>query len=270
MPGTKKPNRKKGKARTRPSYEREEWVYGTLTTKDNVLRWSVDPATDSVSFPDAEPGSVYFARHYRGETGKERVRLKIPSNSVSSSFSAGGAVKQYSHIVAIDTTYNAETGVAIVASYNVPRALSTYVNNEIPYVPLAAWLIHDIAPGVNPERIGWHLILSNHIFPSYRKAYGALAIVTDSELGNHPRINSREQGYYEDCKLPDYATLVYASDKDSSSLPGKMLQYCDRMGRQLVENLGDRWRDTSPAVSGDGNYGGATPISFRREPLGGA
>ncbi|MGE8618583.1 MAG: hypothetical protein ACN6O0_12240, partial [Achromobacter spanius] len=118
---------------------------------------------------------------------------------------------------------------------------------------------------MNPERIGWHIILSHHIYPHYRKSHGALSIVTDSELGNHPKINSREQAYYGDWMLPDYATLMYASDKDSSSLPGQMLRYCDRMGRLVVEGLGDRWRDVPPAVAGDKYYGGATPINFRRE-----
>jgi hypothetical protein len=118
----------------------------------------------------------------------------------------------------------------------VPEPLSHY-RGEIPWLPLGAFLIRDVAHGVNPERIGWHLTLQNYL-PRFRHDEESLAIVVDSDLGQHQEINERKAGYYGSNLLPPRTALTYASsDKDKTTLQGIMIRACDAVSKNIWEQL---------------------------------
>jgi hypothetical protein len=95
---------------------------------------------------------------------------------------------------------------------------------------------------VNPETIGWHLVLREHIRPSTFSAKERVGLVVDSELGKLMQINERSEPYYRGHLLPKNVGLIYAStDATSGSLPGAMIKACDTVARLVGKDL-TTWR----------------------------
>jgi hypothetical protein len=90
----------------------------------------------------------------------------------------------------------------------------------------------------------------------------SLAIVVDSELGQHRQINALTATYYDSNFLPPRTALVYASsDKDKNTLQGVLIRACDAVS-------GNVWEQIMPALANfvdtrpgrDSNYHSALPI----------
>lgn len=154
---------------------------------------------------------------------------------------------------------------AVCFSYNIPVRLNHHAG-DIPYSPLAAYFIVGIKEGVNPERIGWHLTLKNIILPVYNPAvHRNLALLTDSELGLHPASNRREIGYYGDNLLPEWATIAYASDKETGTLGGVLLRACHNAATAVIEEMRKRPTPFEKIGNGDKNFEGYCQVEFQRE-----
>ena len=88
----------------------------------------------------------------------------------------------------------------------------------------------------------------------------------DSELGLLPKINTRQRPYYKEHFLPDYATLIYASDAESGVLPNEMLRYCHTMADKLLEFLERKCPVIPEPNNGDENFTGYVWLGFTQEP----
>jgi hypothetical protein len=184
-----------------PPKLRSDTVYGIVNVTDGHLDVHYDPRRDAIEIQGAKPGSARTETSYPRSSGKPKVVSSVPTFG-SSPFSTAKALLDYDRVIAIDTNSRIVNGMswAVCCSYYVPEVLSSY-KGEIPWCPLGAYLIRDIADRINPERIGWHLTLQNYL-PRFRHDDESLAIVVDSELGLHQSINAGATGYYSSHFLP--------------------------------------------------------------------
>jgi len=253
--------------RNRKTKERIDSVYGSVIVGDDrTLTVEYDPVTDSIEIVGADSRSTRTERYYQRESGKPKVVTSIPSTRLSP-FTTERAIFAYDRVLAIDTNTRVMNGVRYGAcvSYYVPELLSSY-KNQVPYLPLGAFLIQGIADGINGETIGWHLTLQRYL-PNYQASYGRLAIVVDSGLDLHKSINAREVGYYAENRLPSNMTLVYASsDKDKETLQGMMIRACDAAASRALDEFARRPKP--PMLSKqttDPNFEAYGVVHFRRE-----
>jgi len=247
------------------SKRRSESVYGTVNATDGHLTVHYDPLRDAIEIEGAEPGSTRTETSYPRSSGKPKIVSSVPTLGPSR-FTAAKALLEFDRVIAVDTNTHTVDGVrwGICSSYYVPEPLNRY-HGQIPWHPLGAFLICGIADGINPERIGWHLTLQNYL-PRFRHDDERLAIVVDSELGQHREINARKVGYYRAHLLPPQTALVYASsDKDKNTLQGTMIRACDAVSTQIWEQLAPKLASFHVRSRGvDPNYHFALPI---RSPL---
>jgi hypothetical protein len=236
-----------------------------VSATNGQLTVHYDPLHDTIEIEGADPGSTRTETSYPRSSGKPKVVSSVPTFG-SSPFTTAKALLSYDRVIAVDTNTRTVSGIrwGICFSYYVPEALNRY-QGEIPWLPLGAFLIRDIAVGVNPERIGWHLTLQNYL-PRFRHDEESLAVVVDSELGEHQKINTRKAGYYGSNLLPLRTALIYASsDKDKNTLQGTMIRACDAASLQIWEQLSPRLANLQASRQGiDPNYHSALPI---RSPL---
>jgi hypothetical protein len=239
------------------SIKRTEAVYGTVEVGDDrEMAVYYYPDTDQIEIEGAEPGSTKTVSSYSRANGKQKIVSSTPTANPSP-FSTKRAIFSYDRVIAIDTNSRLVQGRrhAICTSYQVEQRL-TNERSEFPYVHLFSFLIKDIKDGINPERIGWHLVLSRFLQTLHLEA-DRLAIVVDSELGLHQRINTRSEGYYGEHVLPNNCAFVYASaDADNETLPGAMIKICDKTSSMIFDYLkeNDELFLLNPN-NGDSNFG---------------
>jgi hypothetical protein len=246
--------------------QRDDYVYGVVSAS-NVSEITVryDARTGKIELLGADPGSTKVVRSYKRVSGKDdKVVSSVPQEG-GAPFDPDDALRSFDCVVAMDTNKRTIAGkeCAVCFSYYVPVNFTQH-RGDIPYTPLAAYLIVGVGKGVNPERIGWHLTLKNNL-PAYNEsAHGKLALVTDSELGLHPDINARKIGYYADHMLPDGAALVYASDKETSTIGGAMLKACHNAATKVLEEMRKRKDHLGNfKINGDANFEKYVQIEFQ-------
>lgn len=217
---------------------RQDQVYGTVNVgEDRTLTVNYYPQTDEIEIVGAEKGSTRIERNYERNNGKSKVVSSIPSDG-KTSFTANRALFAYDSVLAVDTNsrmlFGKRCGVCV--SYFTPQPPAKCDSNGVPFICLAVYLIIGIREEVNPEQIGWHLILSKHL--NSLRTDQRIAMVVDSQLGSHREINDRKKGYYMNNVLPDQLTLVYAScDVDNETLGGKMIKMCDGLATKVFNKL---------------------------------
>jgi hypothetical protein len=234
---------------------RQDQVYGTVNVgEDQTLTVSYYPQTDEIEIVDAQKGSTRIERNYERNSGKPKVVSSIPSDG-KTSFTAKRALFAYDWVIAVDTNTRMLLGkrCGVCVSYFTPKPPAK-CDSEVPFICLAAYLIVGIREGINPEQIGWHLIITRHVNSS-RTPDQRLAMVVDSELGSHREINDRKKGYYMNNVLPAQISMVYASsDADNETLGGMMIGMCDRMATKVFDQLGTKNIPAPTKKTGDENY----------------
>jgi hypothetical protein len=223
------------KKKSAPTFERKDWVETIIDCKGKITI-HVHP-DESVSFENEMPGHARMVRTYDRPTGKEKQLLSIPLRDSRPTFDPLENLKrQFDHLLAIDTNYREIHGrwTAATVAYRVPKPLNAYAR-EIPYEFAAAFIVVDEGKVQDFEERGWSLILDQVLERRYFTASGArLGLVTDHGLGKHKEINEKRTPYFKTDVLPDFATLLYASDASADGLPNQMIQYCDRVASSLL------------------------------------
>ncbi|MFZ1640996.1 MAG: hypothetical protein WAV07_06065 [Candidatus Contendobacter sp.] len=78
-------------------------------------------------------------------------------------------------------------------------------------------------------------------------AAGKVGVIIDSHLGNLTKIESRLIPILDECYLPSWATIVYASDAASDRLPNVLLRNSDKAANDLLCQIeGADWSEESP------------------------
>lgn len=139
-------------------------------------------------------------------------------------------------MISIDTNTKQYQGnkISICTCYHVPKKLSNY-RKGIPYNHLVSYVILSPTDIVNPEQIGWSLVIENHLRPA--ESTSKIAVVVDSEKDSLSEYNARKKAYFDKHYLPSNMLMHYASDKDTNSLAGEMLKMCHNVSNQLHQYM---------------------------------
>ncbi len=252
----------KSKKKNGVSHARSDWVYAQINHLTSSFSVTFDPTNGTVSVNEADPASVRVVRSYERASGKEKFVISTPSNSLEAPLSVSQALQsQFNVFIAIDTSKKVIDGRAMCAT--VAYGVETYANNEV-IRPLCGFLIFDVDANVNPEKIGWHLALKV-VNAKYFQSNKKLGVVVDSALEEHQEINSRKIGYYEEHYLPDFASLIYASDGSADDLPNQMIRLCDAQAAKVLTQLTPDAIKQFVLEQGDKNFAGYARLRFRTD-----
>jgi hypothetical protein len=127
------------------------------------------------------------------------------------------------------------------------------------------FVIFEVSPNVNPECIGWHLLIDCIVKNQAYHLRHRIGIVVDSELGNLKSINSREQPYYLSYYIPENIQLLYASDK-GKDLTNMMLSACHKIANKVMKFYREHDIVLHCHKNGDCNFRGFRRIRFKTPP----
>lgn len=248
--------------RNRHQKPRIDSFYATISAPSSEAKVSINQQSGEITVHGADSNSGRFVRRYARESGKDKIVSSIPTGRASGFFDLMSNIKRnFKQVVAIDTNTRTISGklVSVTCSYFTPNLLSpnqTETDAEL----LGGFISFDC--GVNPETLGWYLIISKYVKPYLLSADNRLAIVVDSELGRLESYNRSETPYFGEHVLPEHIQFIYASDIDSDSLPGMMIRTCDSIAGQVLDVI------CSPSFvmplpnNGDSLHRGHVPIDF--------
>lgn len=255
------------------THPRQVSLVGTTSGVVDQISVTFDTTTRGIEIAEVDPATLKSEVHYKRASGKDKVLTSVPASSDLPAFDLWAQLKcQLNYLVAIDTNTKVLCGrrVSVSTAYAVPGRL-TDQGDPIPFNPLCAYAIFDTASHTNPERIGWHLLLQNHIAFAKVGISDRIGVVVDSELGLLPKINSRTHHYYANHLLPLNVVMIYGtSDAGAESLLNAMIRYCDKYSNLLLNRLADRLYNLPPLSAGDSNYSGHLLIQFKRAEMPGA
>jgi hypothetical protein len=218
-------------------------VQATVIAKNENLSVTYDVLHDKVVFVNAEAESVYHEVFYERDSGKDKMVSQVSSNFNNSYLSQIQNLKNnVDFLFAVDTNTIEIDGqrTSFSVSYSIPCILSSY-GLQIPFQPFLAFEINEVCSMVNPERIGWHLLVQHIIQNSGYNPKHRIVIAVDSELDLHKKINRREMPYYNTHYLPSNIQLMYTSaDTGKEFLANQMISSCDKMASKIAKYFKDK------------------------------
>lgn len=176
----------------------------------------------------------------RDNEAKPRKMLHVSSSPNDQTwFDSNHQLLSYDHLIAVDTNTHYLNGstVSITAAYHLIPETHEKGIARCRAAVLAILELWNVV--CKPENMGWYQILSA-ISANPDQYAGKIALIVDSDLGNHQSFNNRELPIFDDFYLPKNVTIVYASDKGGAEhLSSKMIKYCHDLAFDLYkkENL---------------------------------
>jgi len=243
----------------------ETWAYFKTKGEVSSITLSHGEANDHLRILEADPKNTKSIVSYKRDSGKDKIVSSAPTISNSCHFShQANILSNYTHLYAIDTnttSYN-NMRLSVCSVYFTPELFSR--NSKIVKInPLAAFAICNANSEINPEMIGWHILLTHFVDVDYfLNKQQLLGLVTDCALGDHDRINRRRHPYYSDFMLPQNIKLIYGStDTGKNNLPNAMLSLCDNTASDIIKYIVRNKQDIPTVSNGDNNYDGFFPIT---------
>jgi hypothetical protein len=264
----KSEHRRKKKSKNSSRNQRNEYVYGTVEANDGKIELTYDFQKGGIEFSNLVEGSLHQKIIYERDSGKDKILLSAPCvDNIGRFETIENLKKNFDYIFAIDTNsaiINSRK-ISFAVIYYVPRNLKTYTN-QFPFLPFLTIEINQASKEINPETIGWHLIINKIIeSPTYSQKI-SIGLIVDSELGKLPEINNRKIPYYNENFLPANIRLVYASsDGGREYLPNMMISYCDKMGKKCLQYFKENNIEPNQRKNGDTNFFGYRTINFKKE-----
>lgn len=163
---------------------------------------------------------------------------------------------QFNRIFAIDSNSQAING------HNVSVAaitLGTWVEQDskpiLEYASTQAMEFRDI--DCHPDLLALKQFLTR--LPQHHPRIfmdGRIGIVIDSHLRDLPRIEARDIPLLDDFFLPEWATLIYASDAASDSIPNILLRNSDKSATAVLKQIerGDWIEESQEQFFDHGTY----------------
>ncbi|TQQ59121.1 hypothetical protein FLL83_17625 [Vibrio cholerae] len=215
--------------------------------KEGTGRISVayDPLKNGLILPNTiDPNSVRVERTYERDSGKQKVLSSVQGFRNFAAFDIDTMLMQeYEYIISVDTNSRIINGkkVSVCTCYQVPGPVKKYIGTEgIPFTHLGSFVIFNPLIDINPELIGWHLVITNFLKTPFDDGEKMLAIIVDSEKDSLPKFNVRNKPYFLDFFLHKQLKFCYASDKDKDTLAGQMLKMCHNVSNQIFQIIYDR------------------------------
>ena len=221
----------------------------TKKPREEILEFYTDSSNRNIelqyNFSDksiiVKNAKIYNAKMettYKKASGKEKRTNSTPLDPQKLTFNSHSALhNNYDLLIAVDTnTVNIDgQRLSITMSYFLEKPLK-YYDKQIPFFPGACYLFVDIEDDINPEKLGWHTIISNNINQNIAKNF-KIGLIVDCDLGLHDSINNRDRPYFEEFYLPSNIHLIYASsDSTTDSLQNKMISYCDKFASKIIKS----------------------------------
>ncbi|MDN3681802.1 hypothetical protein QWZ04_15970 [Vibrio tapetis subsp. quintayensis] len=227
-----------------------------FTTKEKVsqITFTYDRTRDGFILPDANSESIKVERSYDRDSGKPKVLSNVPGVTNFASFDVDRMLmEEYDYLISIDTNSRELKGkkISICTCYYVPGKLRQH-KNGVPFYQLTSYIIVNPNMDVNPEQIGWALVINNNLKLPLDDKDEIMAIVVDSEKDSLPKYNTRSKPYLGQSYLPEQLKFCYASDKDKDTLPGQMLKMCHNVSNQIFRQMQLEKTDLPPLTNGGG------------------
>jgi hypothetical protein len=255
------PRRSKGDSR-RP---RQEQIIATVTALADDLGIVFDPAKNKVEFLGSRVEFVQQQVLYQRASGKEKILSVVPGATNGGHLGTYDQLKRnFDFLFAVDTNTTIIKGsrVSFCVSYWVPQPLGVY-GPAVPFSGFFVFEINEVSPQVNPECVGWYLIIREIAKNPLCSRAKRIGVVVDSELGLIKQMNMREIPFFANEVLPESVQLIYASaDADSGVLPNRMIAYCDRLAKRTAAHF----RDNDIQLNKRRN-GGSLFMGYRRITL---
>jgi len=255
----------KRRLRRKLGKKKRDRILATITATSDDLSFSYDMHHDKIEIHNAKIESVHHEVLYERDSGKDKIISQIPCETDKGYLNQFDSLtNNIDFLFAIDTNTFDMNGqhTSFSACYFVPQALSMY-RNAFPFFPFSAFEINEVCSKVNPECIGWYLLID---FIVNNQAYNLkkrIGIVVDSELGKLKSINSREAPYYDNYYLPENIQLLYSSDKGKDYLINQMLSYCHKAAKKAEREYKKNDIKLNCRKNGDHNYRGFRLVKFK-------
>jgi hypothetical protein len=260
--------KKNAQRKDQPSKQRKHRIFAIATPDQNGrLSLTYDPAKGGFKIANLLQGTLRHEISYDKDSGKEKVLLSIPCISGTGNFGVKDDLqKNFDYLFSIDTNTKVINGerLSVCVSYQVPQRLSSYTK-DIPFHPFLCFEINSVAKDVNPEVIGWHIIIKQIMScPGYSLDH-RLGLIVDSEKDVHDNFNTRKAPYYAGILLPQNMSFVYASSDGGKDLPNLMISYCEKVAKRALEYFEKNNVPCNRRENGDTNFLGYRQLNLRRQ-----
>ncbi|EGQ9249117.1 hypothetical protein ACTHGC_004573 [Vibrio parahaemolyticus] len=244
---------------------RDEKVTFQVNKNVNKISFTYDPLRDGLIIPEADPSTIRVERSYERASGKPKVLSSVQGHSEFAAFDVDTMLLNgYDYIISVDTNsreYNGQK-ISICTCYQVPGKVSQYVGTDgVPFIHLGSFIIVNPQPHINPELIGWHLVISNFLRFPFDTGKERLAIIVDSEKDSLPEFNKRVKPYFKSSYLHHQVKLCYASDKDKDTLAGQMLKMYHNTSNQIFRQMQSEKTVLPNLTNGSGFCDGFVQVS---------
>jgi hypothetical protein len=255
----------KRRLRRQLAKKKQDRILATITATNNDLSLSYDMHLDKIEIHDAKIESMHHEVFYERDSGKDKILSQIPCGPDKGYLNQIASLKDnIDFLFSIDTNTVDMNGqrTSFSVCYFVPQILSMY-RNDLPSLPFIAFEINEVSLKINPECIGWHLLIDYIVNNQAYNPKQRIGIAVDSELGNLKSINSRELPYYYKYYLPENIQLLYAFEKGKDYLINTMLSYCHRAAKKAVRLYKENGIKLNCRKNGDCNFRGFRHLKFK-------
>lgn len=185
-----------------------------------------------------KPISAFVERSYKRRKSP-KVLSQVPLDP-----STPMTVNPLHALVAYDTIYALDSNTRLIRGQNISIAAAILVNTyqrelEIKFKFKTMHALEfretDCHPDLLALRYHIHLLGNN---PTIEKA-GKVAFIIDSHLGDLSDIRAGIAPVLDNCFLPHWADLIFASDCAQDTLPNKFLKKADTEANKLLNLIGN-------------------------------
>jgi hypothetical protein len=177
--------------------------------------------------------AIFSRTQYTRKSGKEKILSSIPYQAVVDI--PYYLASQFDVILAIDTNTsqvgNDKVSVASIIECDARQINPTQV--QISWRKRANLAFRNY-PGGDAEKFAWfklfEIITSTADYTENLK----IALVTDHDLANHHKYNTRELPIYQDTYLPSNVTLIYATSDAKENVLNTLIVECDKDASRIL------------------------------------
>jgi hypothetical protein len=213
-----------------------------LPKNRKVAKASIQPdgeivLTDDRGNPVTPEHMERTVQYSRSKGPKIQSRSKVTCDRVS----VGGLKEftQYESVFVIDTNTRTVNGEKIsVACFVCCRFVSEAAQVRIDCEgKLNIYEFHNVPEKENPEMLAVLKVARDVARSSGSRSELRIAFVSDSELGSHDGISSRQQLIYGDSYLPPGFVLHYASTDTGQEAINRLIKFCDKKSSNYLSYL---------------------------------
>lgn len=205
-------------------YDRDAMTFQGIDHNDNLVK----------------PITTFSQTYYIGQAGKEKVLTRTHDKVIPNEADLLKHLSSFDMIIAVDTNTRKIGGHSVSVSGIVHCIVKASVNGdgylaEFPHHGIC--LFRSCPEKISPEKFGWINIIkeiSRNAEDDARK----ICIVTDHDLDNHNKYNSRQLSIIDDVYLPINFTMMYGKgDSSKENLLNYLIQLCDKRSTQTLKEI---------------------------------